>query len=212
MKRSEKAAARKHAQALNRQIRDQRKAVGLHKRELMRAIKKLGHARRRLMRHTAAECRRIKAKTRGLYRGVYARRQSAVNAIACAENRLKALKQYGVKLSAMVDEIALQDALLLRTRPPSTGRSRKAEKQIERVSLERHNIPAELLPLWDRYGQQSRFAPSSKAARWERFLEWAETDEGTAQAYILADEQAASYIAQLEKELQSMQPDTDPPF
>jgi len=193
-------SARKHNAAIDRSIRARRRDARLRMKEIRHAITKLGAARQRLLRATASECRKIKAANAGR-RGVYGRKQRADNQTQCASDRAKALQQYGRRLSQLVDAFALHDAVLATQTIPRTKAQQLAQERVsEKWDYERQNIPPELLPLWDRVGRQSRFAKTPKAARWERFLEWAETDEGIDQTYQFAAEDAENYVQRMAAE------------
>lgn len=189
--------------ALNQEIRAKRQAARARMRDLRRAIVKLTGARRRLLRAAASECKRIKAAARHEASGVYGRKARARADLSCATDRVKALQQYGRRLGELVDEFALQDAVLSRTAKPPTKAQRAAGmRRAEAWDRERQNIPPEFLPLWDKYGRQKRFAPLPHAPRWERFLEWAQSDEGIDETYQLAEQDAEKYIQRLAREYQ----------
>lgn len=190
-KRSEQASER-------RLINLQRFDARVHMRAIRGAVKKLTAARRRLLRIAAAECRKLKAEARHRRSGLYRRGEQAQAQVACSAGRTKALQQYSKRLQELVDQFALHDALLSSTRRVRTAAQKKAaERRSEYWDFEGQNIPAELLPLWKKYGKQDRFKQTPKAARWERFLEWAETDEGITASHLLATQDADRYVEEM---------------
>jgi hypothetical protein len=182
----------------NRAIRIKRQDAQFHIRAIRSAVKKLTAARRRLLRIAAADCRKRKEEARHSRSGLYRRHDQAQAAVACSAGRTHALQQYSKHLGALVDQFALWDAVMMKTKAPRTAAQRSASvRRSESWDLERQNIPAEYLPLWDRYGKQARFAAKGHTPRWERFLEWAQSDEGIEAAHQHASTDAEAYLKEM---------------
>ena len=190
------------------------RALRAHIRELRRSrparMLAIRHACREGRRRVREEVKRLREETR-------ADLAARVLAMRVAERGTCEASKAGARAAL---EAALRDAeretnewgFILKARygrkklAPGAAKARRAERRSESDDEVRHNIPAELVPVFDK--MRGQIKPSDRRTRTEAFLQWVHDNEDEAHAvlYANAENDLARYMAEqsaLERRLKS---------
>lgn len=171
---------------------EQKKAARAERARLTARIRELEQRRREATKRVRDQCKAARVRLRQRIKDFRARERERINAEVGAmrkeararcKARLERVKKIATtererRKRAKAEEVKLQRLLerAERHKAREHARSRKAERRQESDDEVRQNIPAELVPIFDRVRRHIRGTP--KLSRTEAFMHWAEENPG----------------------------------
>lgn len=192
-----------------------REIIQRHRAQLRDKIKAAKKARAEGLRKVRAACsraRRLLSKALRDYRKRELARLTAEARAAraelrsrCNERKRRVIDRASSEIEA-VRKAQREHAAMLKAERQAEDAFRRKKARVSKLELRgesdddvRHNLPPELLPVWERHKRS--FVERPKISRTEQFLRWVEEnpDEVIAEMADMADAQAMAEIRKLEK-------------